>query len=128
MKRLRILPGAAGIPLTATLGFVDGLREIAPKYYRRGKVTVLSSKTNITVCGALPGNQPDIKPDILAYLVEIRRERLMTNFHGRGERIRTSDSCVPNAVLYQAELHPEFLQSVSYSDFTVLDLCLDSNG
>ena len=27
-------------------------------------------------------------------------------FHGRGERIRTSDSCVPNAVLYQAELHP----------------------
>ena len=27
---------------------------------------------------------------------------------GRGERIRTSDSCVPNAVLYQAELHPEF--------------------
>ena len=27
---------------------------------------------------------------------------------GRGERIRTSDSCVPNAVLYQAELHPDF--------------------
>ena len=26
---------------------------------------------------------------------------------GRGERIRTSDSCVPNAVLYQAELRPE---------------------
>ena len=31
-----------------------------------------------------------------------------TNLIGRGERIRTSDSCVPNAVLYQAELHPEF--------------------
>ena len=29
--------------------------------------------------------------------------------HGRGERIRTSDSCVPNAVLYQAELHPVLL-------------------
>jgi hypothetical protein len=28
-------------------------------------------------------------------------------FFGRGERIRTSDSCVPNAVLYQAELHPD---------------------
>jgi hypothetical protein len=27
--------------------------------------------------------------------------------NGRGERIRTSDSCVPNAVLYQAELHPD---------------------
>ena len=26
---------------------------------------------------------------------------------GRGERVRTSDSCVPNAVLYQAELHPD---------------------
>ena len=26
---------------------------------------------------------------------------------GRGERIRTSDSYVPNVVLYQAELHPE---------------------
>ena len=29
------------------------------------------------------------------------------DFIGRGERIRTSDSCVPNAVLYQAELHPD---------------------
>ena len=26
---------------------------------------------------------------------------------GRGDWIRTSDTCVPNAVLYQAELHPE---------------------
>lgn len=26
---------------------------------------------------------------------------------GRGERIWTSDTCVPNAVLYQAELHPD---------------------
>jgi hypothetical protein len=25
---------------------------------------------------------------------------------GRGERIRTSGFCVPNAALYQAELHP----------------------
>ena len=30
---------------------------------------------------------------------------------GRGERIRTSDSCVPNAVLYQAELHPDFQEA-----------------
>ena len=27
--------------------------------------------------------------------------------HGRGERIQTSGLCVPNAALYQAELHPE---------------------
>ncbi len=26
---------------------------------------------------------------------------------GRGERIRTSGPCLPKAVLYQAELHPE---------------------
>lgn len=38
--------------------------------------------------------------------------------HGRGERIRTSDSCVPNAVLYQAELHPEL---------TVLFTCARDN-
>ena len=31
----------------------------------------------------------------------------LDQMNGRGERIRTSDSCVPNAVLYQAELHPE---------------------
>jgi hypothetical protein len=30
---------------------------------------------------------------------------------GRGERIRTSDSCVPNAVLYQAELHPDEMKA-----------------
>ncbi len=27
--------------------------------------------------------------------------------HGRGERIRTSGPCLPKAVLYQAELHPD---------------------
>ena len=34
-------------------------------------------------------------------------ERQDKGANGRGERIRTSDSCVPNAVLYQTELHPE---------------------
>ena len=28
-------------------------------------------------------------------------------FIGRGEKIRTSGPCLPKAVLYQAELHPE---------------------
>ena len=36
----------------------------------------------------------------------------MTKNRCRGERIRTSDSCVPNAVLYQAELHPEMKAEV----------------
>jgi hypothetical protein len=39
-------------------------------------------------------------------LIRIEKARITKN-DGRGERIRTSDSCVPNAVLYQAELHPE---------------------
>lgn len=30
-----------------------------------------------------------------------------TNFIGRSERIRTSDPCLPKAVLYQAELHSD---------------------
>ena len=33
--------------------------------------------------------------------------RLFSNSVGRGERIRTSDSYVPNVVLYQAELRPD---------------------
>ena len=42
-------------------------------------------------------------PDVLqARLPEGGKEGI-----GRGERIRTSDSCVPNAVLYQTELHPD---------------------
>ena len=31
---------------------------------------------------------------------------------GRSERIRTSDPCLPKAVLYQAELHSESVGSV----------------
>ena len=34
---------------------------------------------------------------------------------GRGERIRTSDSCVPNAVLYQAELHPDVIRECPHN-------------
>ena len=32
---------------------------------------------------------------------------LVTAINGRGERIRTSGPCLPKAVLYQAELHPD---------------------
>lgn len=60
-----------------------------------------------------------IAPRILGIQVQYFRQRLdcasekekprrfcavFTN-SGRSERIRTSDTCVPNAVLYQAELH-----------------------
>ena len=32
---------------------------------------------------------------------------LFAGIYGRGKRIRTSGPCVPNAVLYQAELFPD---------------------
>ena len=35
---------------------------------------------------------------------------------GRGERIRTSGLCVPNAALYQAKLHPENTRIVPVDD------------
>ena len=31
--------------------------------------------------------------------------------NGRGERIRTSGPCLPKAVLYQAELHPDWVSA-----------------
>ncbi len=32
------------------------------------------------------------------------------DIYGRGKRIRTSGPCVPNAVLYQAELFPDTIE------------------
>ena len=52
--------------------------------------------------------------------------RIRPQISGRGERIRTSDSCVPNAVLYQAELRPEsghglvHLPRLTATDFVAL--------
>src|SRR6266849_4996196 len=40
-------------------------------------------------------------------IIPARDETTLESEAGRGDWIRTSDSCVPNAVLYQAELHPE---------------------
>ena len=34
---------------------------------------------------------------------------IRNSIFGRGKRIRTSGPCVPNAVLYQAELFPDVL-------------------
>src|SRR3954467_10579588 len=58
----------------------------------------MRSLLNARVVGLLYG--PDIIPSVPA---RTGRE----DDAGRGDWIRTSDSCVPNAVLYQAELHPE---------------------
>ena len=54
-----------------------------------------------------PGmNETDI-PHMTAFQIKAVENANVNKPNGRGERIRTSDSCVPNAVLYQAELHPE---------------------
>jgi hypothetical protein len=37
--------------------------------------------------------------------------------NGRGKRIRTSGPCVPNAVLYQAELFPVFAEGLTAPRF-----------
>lgn len=74
MKRLRILPGAAGlIALTATIGFVDGQREIEAENFSRGRITLVRALIRTGADGALPINQPHIKLDRPVYLVEIRR-------------------------------------------------------
>lgn len=74
MNKLRILPGAAGIiALTATMGFVDGKREIEAELFSRERAVLVRTYSEIAAEGAAPGNETVVKPDISAYLVEIRR-------------------------------------------------------
>ena len=73
MNKLRILPGAAGvIALTASIGFIDGQREIDSETLARETITLVGARTNIA-----PGtshSKPRVaKPDDPAYLVEIDR-------------------------------------------------------
>jgi len=74
MKKLRILPSAAGIiALTATIGFVDGLREVETENFTQDKVTLLGARSDTRSVGTSPNNRHKFKPDNPAYLVEIRR-------------------------------------------------------
>jgi hypothetical protein len=73
MKRLRILPGAAGIiALTATIGFVDGQREIEPDSFSGDEAAHVRILTRIGTAGALSGT-PRAEPGGTAYLVKIKR-------------------------------------------------------
>ena len=74
MKRLRILPGAAGvIALTAAIGFIDGQRKIENEDIARDKITSVSAHTNDAAAGVAPAHRLVIKPGNDAYLVEIKR-------------------------------------------------------
>jgi hypothetical protein len=74
MKKLRILPGAAGIiALTATLGFVDGRYEAEAENYSRSRITLVKARSYISATKAERDNRiVDITPDSTAYLVEVR--------------------------------------------------------
>jgi hypothetical protein len=70
----RILPGAAGlIALTATIGFIDGPREMDIESYSRNSITMVSAVAGRPENNSPANNQLEIKSVNLAYLVEIRR-------------------------------------------------------
>ena len=72
MKKTRILPSAAGIiALTATIGFVDGQREV--ESFTRERTTWVRALTEVAAEGDSSRNELVIKPDISVYLVEIKR-------------------------------------------------------
>jgi hypothetical protein len=74
MKKLKILPGAAGvIALTAAIGFIDGERKIETENFSRDRITLVSSQSDVAAVGDTSGNQLVINPDNSAYLVEIKR-------------------------------------------------------
>jgi len=73
MKKLRILPGAAGIiALTATIGFIDGQRDAESEYLRKGQVSQITVHSHISA-NENSGSSPDGQPDGFAYLVKIKR-------------------------------------------------------
>jgi hypothetical protein len=78
MKKLRILPAAAGIiALTATIGFVDGRYEAEAENYSRSNISLVQTRSRIASTDAAPGSRlVDIKPDSTAYLVEVRHGEL----------------------------------------------------
>jgi hypothetical protein len=69
MKKLRILPAAAGIiALTATIGFEN---------YSRSSITLVQTRSRIAPTDAVPDSRlVEIKPDSTAYLVEVRHGEL----------------------------------------------------
>ncbi|MCG6932919.1 MAG: hypothetical protein LJE57_04705 [Gallionella sp.] len=71
MKRLRILPGAAGvIALTASIGFIDGQRKFETESPARDSIAMVSAHA-IAPTSVAP--RLVVKPGGSAYLVEITR-------------------------------------------------------
>ena len=70
MKKLKLLPGAAGIiALTATIGFVDGRYETETESISRNRITPVMVPAHIADNSSQRGSDSDSP----AYLVEFRR-------------------------------------------------------
>jgi hypothetical protein len=70
----RILPGAAGlIALTATIGFMDGNREMKVENFSRFCISLVSIQLDNTEDSMPASPQQDNKLSNQAYLVELRR-------------------------------------------------------
>lgn len=76
MENMMILPGAAGIiALTATMGFIDSIREIGAESFSRGRITLVN--TNAQTLSTANDSSQELKLGGAAYLVEIlRNEKL----------------------------------------------------
>ena len=74
MKRPKIsLDAARMIALTAMIGFVDGQHKFEDESLSRSRISLVKGSTHFAFEEALPGRKLNVKPDRLAYLVEIRR-------------------------------------------------------
>jgi hypothetical protein len=70
----RILPGAAGlIALTATIGFMDGNREMKVENFSRFCISLVSIQLDNTADSMPASTQQDKKLSNQAYLVELIR-------------------------------------------------------
>jgi hypothetical protein len=79
LKRLKILPGAAGvIALTATIGFVGGQRETETESLMGDKLTQVRVVTRIAADESFQGSALTARPDGAAYLINIRRGGIST--------------------------------------------------
>jgi hypothetical protein len=74
MKKLTILPGAAGIiALTATIGFVDGQREGETERYSRERISLVGAPCANAGTQGVATNAAAGLDDKVAWLVEYRR-------------------------------------------------------
>lgn len=74
MKKLTILPGAAGIiALTATMGFVDGQREVETERYSRERISLVGAPRPNAGTHGVASDTSAGSGEKAAWLVEYRK-------------------------------------------------------